>query len=93
MDDVKTIKPILIIEAVSIVGDTKDAERGEASIGYNFTVDCGLPELAFALAQMLKSIDTEDEFKATVADGTKDVGTTFIALLVQYYKQPNEPDE
>lgn len=84
MDDKQTIKAIFTVNAVTIISDTADEKTGEASIGYNYSLDTSLPELAFAVSGFLKAIDA-DEDMSKVVEGSRTVGDAFITLLQQYY--------
>jgi len=90
MDDTKKIKTIFAIEVVSVIEDTADETKGEASTGYQYALDSSLPELAFAVSGFLKAIDGDEDLKVAmkVEDGT--IGNAFIQLLQLYYDQPEK---
>ena len=89
MDDKKLIKTMFSIDVMSIVSDTEDETKGEAQTGYNYTLDSSLPELTYALAGFLKSMDADEDIRnsAGIAEGSKSIGSAFIALLQSYYER------
>jgi len=84
MEDKKKIKTIFSIDANTIISDTEDNTKGEASVGYQYDLNTSIPELAFSIAGFLKALDSEPDIKETF-EGDGKVGLAFITLLQQYY--------
>jgi hypothetical protein len=89
MEDTKKIKTIFSIDATSIISDTKDDTVGEASTGYSYVFDTSLPEFAFAIAGLLKTLDTDEDVKQMTETNTT-VGAAFIELVTLYYNRKEE---
>ena len=89
MEDKKDIKVVFSITAQSIVEDTEDKDKGEASTGYEYKLDTSLPELAFSIAQFLKIIDNDKDMQTSVANNGP-VGLAVLTLIEQYYKTKEE---
>lgn len=89
MEDKRDIKVVFSITAQTIVEDTKDKDKGEASTGYEYKINTSLPELAFSIAQFLKIIDSNKDMQAGVANNGP-VGLAVLTLIEQYYKTKEE---
>lgn len=89
MEDKKVIKKIFEIEVTSVIEDTDDEKKGEATIGYAYSVDTSLPELAFSVAGFLKAMDRDEEMQKQVEAG-QTVGGAFITILEAYYNNKEE---
>ncbi len=89
MENKKPIKVIFNITAVSVIEDTADETKGEASTGYEYAMDTSMPELAYSLAGFLKAIDTSDDLKAATSDGSSP-GQALLTLVEQFYNMKEE---
>jgi hypothetical protein len=91
MDENKPMKTIFSITTESII--SSDEKEVEATVGYKYTINSSFPELAYAMAGLLKEVDKDGDLKELAGGETPagKLGERFIELLHTYYKET--PDE